>query len=515
MGPSKEKIMEPNNADAIKASVKKHSVLIFAGFSIIVGILFSMGVVGLRSLSEVTANLSQVVEVNHAKARLMTTMRDVIRERMIKVHTILNLDDPFVIEEQWEQYSAYASTFIKTREELLALGLTPRQQEQIEEQRELLLDSGTLLNRVIELAKQGENWEVDSLILEAQQANQKVLDELSEMRDYQQSLSLASVHNATRNYLEARRDIFLLFGGAVLTCALIVLFIMRRIRCQAEALTDALGQVEEMNRTLEVRVEQRTEELMAARAENMRMGAELQVSQRLQQMMLPREEELRKFSDLDISGIMFAADEVGGDYYDVLRAPDKLIFSVGDVTGHGLESGVLMLIAQTAMRALSKAGVSFPAVSLEIINQTLFESARRMRSDKSMTLNLLCYDEGRLEICGQHEEVLIVRANGEIEAVDTTDLGFPLGIEADITALVDIRDTYLEVGDGVVLYTDGITEAFDTRRRQYGLPRLCKVVSRHWHKSARQIQTMILEDLQRHMLQQADDVTVLIVKRIA
>ena len=55
-------------------------------------------------------------------------------------------------------------------------------------------------------------------------------------------------------------------------------------------------------------------------------------------------------ADLDIAGFMKPADEVGGDYYDVLQSNGRVVFGIGDVTGHGLESSMLMLMVQMAVR---------------------------------------------------------------------------------------------------------------------------------------------------------------------
>ena len=88
------------------------------------------------------------------------------------------------------------------------------------------------------------------------------------------------------------------------------------------------------------------------KAENMRMSAELDVTRKIQQMLLPKDRELNEVIGLDIAGFMESADEVGGDYYDVLQHQGRVKIGIGDVTGHGLESGVLMIMVQTAVRTL-------------------------------------------------------------------------------------------------------------------------------------------------------------------
>ena len=135
----------------------------------------------------------------------------------------------------------------------------------------------------------------------------------------------------------------------------------QHILAQLTALQQSQEQLAEANRTLEQRVAERTEQLAEAntaitalnaqlQAENLRMGAELEVTRKLQQMLLPTPEELQQIADLDIACYMEPADEVGGDYYDVLQHNGQIKIGIGNVTGHGLESGAVMVMTQTIVR---------------------------------------------------------------------------------------------------------------------------------------------------------------------
>lgn len=85
--------------------------------------------------------------------------------------------------------------------------------------------------------------------------------------------------------------------------------------------------------------------------DNLRLSAEVEVARQLQQMLLPTVQELDQIRELDIACFMLPANEVGGDYYDVLRYGDRTLIAIGDVTGHGLQSGVVMLMAQVGASA--------------------------------------------------------------------------------------------------------------------------------------------------------------------
>ncbi len=249
--------------------------------------------------------------------------------------------------------------------------------------------------------------------------------------------------------------------------------------------------------------------------ENLRMSAELEVTRRLQQMILPREEELEQIAGLDIAGFMQPAAEVGGDYYDVLQYNGKVKIGIGDVTGHGLESGMVMLMVQTAVRTLIANGETNPIRLLNTVNRLIYDNTRRMQSHKNMTLALLEYEAGILRLSGQHEELIVVRANGDIEQIDTFELGFPLGLESDISQFVTETKIHLNQGDIAVLYTDGIVEAMNVENIQYGLERMYQVLSHHRDRPSADIRQVLIEDLMQHIGTQKvfDDITLLVLKQ--
>jgi serine phosphatase RsbU (regulator of sigma subunit)/sensor domain CHASE-containing protein len=292
------------------------------------------------------------------------------------------------------------------------------------------------------------------------------------------------------------------------------------------ALQESEKALQQANSELEERVDQRTAQVRVAnqeitvlndrlKAENLRMSAELDITRRLQQMILPRPEELEQILDLEIAGFMEPANEVGGDYYDVLQGDGHIKIGIGDVTGHGLESGVLMIMVQTAVRTLLASQEADPKRFLSTLNKVIHGNVQRIQSDKNMTLALLDYHKGLLSLTGQHEEIILVRANGGVERIDTFDLGFPIGLEAEIDAFVGKMEIRLETGDMVILYTDGVTEASNPQKNQYGLERLCEVVSQHKDRSAAEIRQAVVQDVRQHIGDQTvfDDITLLVIKQ--
>ena len=250
------------------------------------------------------------------------------------------------------------------------------------------------------------------------------------------------------------------------------------------------------------------------KAENVRMKAELDVSRRLQKMLLPTEKELTQIEGLDIAAFLEPADEVGGDYYDVLQHEGRVLLGIGDVTGHGLESGVLAIMVQSAVRALLANNETDPVKFLAALNEVVYHNVARMNAEKNLTLALVNYQNGELHLSGQHEEMIVVR-NGEVELIDTIDLGFPIGLDDNISDFIAEAQVSLNQGDVVVLYTDGITEAFNPEKEEYGIDRLCEVIKQHWQQTAKTIQKAVIDDVTAYIGTQKmfDDIALLVLKQ--
>jgi hypothetical protein len=166
---------------------------------------------------------------------------------------------------------------------------------------------------------------------------------------------------------------------------------------------------------------------------------------------------------------MEPASEVGGDYYDVVAEDGGVMIGIGDVTGHGLESGVLAIMVQTAVRTLLASGQFDNRKFFEVLNRVVYDNAHRMNCDRNLTLSLLQYRDGVATISGQHEEVIVVRKNGDLERHDTIDLGFPLGLEmlkGTLTAkpaaiVLDLRELDFLNSSGITMFSRFVIEARD------------------------------------------------------
>ena len=233
--------------------------------------------------------------------------------------------------------------------------------------------------------------------------------------------------------------------------------------------------VGEQARLLEERL--RREAALEREAELAPLRKEVEIARTIQTSILPVHFEV---PGLRIAGQMIAASEVGGDYYDVRPTEDGCWLGIGDVSGHGLAAGLVMLMIQSGLSSLVlHTPDALPHDILPPLNRMLFQNLRqRMARDDHATLTVLrFFSDGRLAYAGAHEDIIVCNRAGQVRTVPTH--GTWVGISADMGR--DLQSRFLELasGDLVVLYTDGITEARHGRD-SFGLPRLlAEIGKRH------------------------------------
>jgi len=249
-------------------------------------------------------------------------------------------------------------------------------------------------------------------------------------------------------------------------------------------------------------------ELKAARDA---LWGEMEVAKRIQTALLPHD---RRAGAFEVAAAMFPAAEVGGDYYDIISAPGgKSWIAIGDVSGHGVESGLVMMMTQTAIQTLVRHDPPLrPAEVFSSVNGVICENVSRLRSDRYMTLNVVRIDEGGLTLAGKHQDVLVWRAS-ERRVETFSNEGTWVGVVPDVTGCA--IDTFLPLADGDValFFTDGVTEARTGSGEQFGEERLAAALARVAEGPAANAIQSILEQVARFSTDQSDDMTLMIVRR--
>jgi len=257
--------------------------------------------------------------------------------------------------------------------------------------------------------------------------------------------------------------------------------------------------------TLKIRSERTvTPDSGGARREN-------EIASEIQSSLLPGEIDIE---GLEISAGMAPTEIIGGDYYDIIPVPGGAWIGIGDVAGHGLAAGLIMLMIQSALQSLVLMNpAASPRDLVCVLNRVLYENIRkRMKRDEHVTFGLVRYSaDGALVFAGGHESVLICRATtGAFEAFPFD--GAWLGARKDISAVTHETALQLHPGDLMVLFTDGVIEAMNASGEQFGPERLNRLIHDNRESPPYQIRQAVMSALRAWTASLDDDVTLVVIR---
>jgi DNA-binding LacI/PurR family transcriptional regulator/serine phosphatase RsbU (regulator of sigma subunit) len=247
------------------------------------------------------------------------------------------------------------------------------------------------------------------------------------------------------------------------------------------------------------------------RAEREQLHKEVLIAQGIQTAVLPR---TMAVAGLAIAASMQSATDAGGDYYDVLPTEDGCWLAIGDVTGHGLVSCIVMLMMQSMIGAMVEVHPkSSPRDVFVKLNAALYKNLHdRLRRDECATLTLFRYEQsGVVTFAGMHEEIVIWRAASRRCERIATD-GIWLAALPDAAGRVVDRRLELQPEDVLVLYTDGVTEAMDVHHEHFELGRLCAVIEANCERPVEELCSAITRAVDGWRAMTTDDVTVLVAR---
>jgi len=275
-------------------------------------------------------------------------------------------------------------------------------------------------------------------------------------------------------------------------------------------------EVRQLNKDLEKRVAERTEQLKSAMAkqqqeaqERERIEQELRVARLIQHTLLPK--SAPELEGHHIAVYYQPAREVGGDFYDFLDLEDgRLGLIVGDVSGKGVPAAIVMAITRTMLRAAYRLGSPAPGEILEQVNNILYPEIPP-NMFVTCLVALLDSRSGRLHYANAGHDLPYLRhADGGSEELRAT--GMPLGLMPNMS--YEEKEITLEPGESVLLYSDGLVEAHDPQREMFGFPRMQGFVGAH--PDAATLIDSLLGELERFTgeeWEQEDDITLLTLKR--
>ncbi len=247
-----------------------------------------------------------------------------------------------------------------------------------------------------------------------------------------------------------------------------------------------------------------TEQNRLIEAQNAAMRADLEMARLVQRALIPPPPDLAAF---DVAFVYEPAVQLGGDIVDFVPLPDgRLLLFLGDAMGHGVQAALVMSAVKAALHAAVEVNTE-PQAVLAHINKTLYRL-----NEQFVTAACCVVDPGakkaRLSLAGHPQALWFAR--GDVVAHGQAAL--PLGVEMD--SQYETAEFAFSPDDGLLIFSDGLVEAFDGRRNLYGTDRLQAIVSRAIGLSASALLAEIRRDLDVHRAQTplGDDLTILAVR---
>ena len=259
-------------------------------------------------------------------------------------------------------------------------------------------------------------------------------------------------------------------------------------------------------------------EFLHFQLEKRQLDLDLSLASGIQQMLLPK--VAPQITGLDIDARYTPAQKVSGDFYDLFALPgNRLGVAVADVSGKGIPASLLMAMCRTDLRQIAPRHES-PAQTLRELNRTLGGDLRGM----FITILYAVIDPARGEVTlarAGHELPLFLRhdpVTGVAVAEYIGSEGMPLGMVPDeiFSAVISDRTEPFQVGDALVLYTDGLTEAPNDEDKEFSNARLADAGRALQTGGAYEINDGILETVHRFTgrTELRDDLTLVTIKRV-
>ncbi len=255
--------------------------------------------------------------------------------------------------------------------------------------------------------------------------------------------------------------------------------------------------------------------LLLELADRVVMKRDLEIAKDIQAWLLPG-------APLQIPGYQIAyatraANTVAGDYYDVILRPghgpkdDRILFVVADVAGKSIPAAMVMATFQASLRTLSTGGVSLPEMVAGVNRYSCSNSQGGVRFTTALFAELDPVTGDVAYINAGHNVPILRRKSGVVERLEAG--GVPIGIFADTP--YQAGTTRLDIGDWLVIFTDGIVEAENAKQEEYGEPRLIRLVDRESGSAPAELLRSLLVELDQFVgnTPQHDDMTCLLLKR--
>lgn len=255
------------------------------------------------------------------------------------------------------------------------------------------------------------------------------------------------------------------------------------------------------------------DQLQTVTASKERIESELRIAHQIQMYMIPRIfPPFPERTEIDIYATLQPAKEVGGDFYDFQIEDDHLYFIIGDVAGKGVPASLVMAVSRTLFRIIAPREREVEKIA-EALNDAMVDG-----NESALFVTLFIGDldlkTGYLEYCNAGHNPPVLRLGGQ-DSTEYMHVVSNLPIGALKCMKFQKESLQLTEKSMLFLYTDGLTEAEDARKEQYGEERLMKYVRKNdTDTDAETIVKGVLADVTTHVSgsPQSDDLTMLVIR---
>lgn len=242
------------------------------------------------------------------------------------------------------------------------------------------------------------------------------------------------------------------------------------------------------------------------------LWGEMEIAKQIQTALTPPDKVMGGF---EVAAVMIPAESVGGDYYDIVETNTRPWVMIGDVSGHGVESGLIMMMTQTSIRTiLAENSAILPSKLLVHLNKVIKENIALLKVDRYLTATAISIGENEITYAGSHQDLLIYREKSE-KLETFPSFGTWVGMLDDVEDYMQDRSIQLEIGDMVLLFTDGVTEIGFSNKNMFGQERLEESFKKYAKLPIKDVLKNIIKDALTFCPQQEDDITLVIFRKVA
>lgn len=274
---------------------------------------------------------------------------------------------------------------------------------------------------------------------------------------------------------------------------------------------DELKELRDSFKYLQTSLIEYIDELKATTANKERIESELRIAHAIQMGMIPKIfPPFPERNDLSLDAKLVPAKEVGGDLYDFFIENEKLYFIIGDVSGKGVPASLVMAVTCRLFRSIA-AHFTKPAEIITALNDSLSDG-NESNMFCTAFLGILDLKNGILDYCNAgHNAPLLIRSNGTVSEIDVVP-NLPLGLFENFP--YEGQSIQIEKETVIYMFTDGVNEAENNKKEQYGDERLASMLNRMSSYESSEIVRETFEDVKRHAdgADQSDDITIMCLK---